>query len=261
MGVSFYPGYAVKAMSLIRSISFLMVVLLLTACASTPSEPQANIDAAKYSEAMDLVRSGYYDDALIRLRDIQKDTKSPKSRAQVELSIAYTLYKKGEYDLAFKDSERFVEKYPDNEGLAYATYLQGLIRSRQGEQHLSKIMEHMSPGDDYPEELRQAYSHFSEVVKKYPDSAYAKDAIHQSTRLRVQLAEFELYAARAELIKGNYREALRRARYVNEYFSDPAVRKKALEMIVKIYKEAGQEDQARLIQRELDELSISHPVP
>lgn len=238
-----------------------MAVLLLSACASTPSEPQANIDAAKYSEAMDLVKSGYYDDALVRLRDIQKSTKSPKSRAQVELSIAYTLYKKGEYNQAFKDSEQFVEKYPDNEGLPYALYLQGLIRSRQGEQHLSKIMEHMNPDGDYPEELRQAYSYFSEVVKKHPDSAYTKDAIHQSTRLRVQLAGFELYVARSELIQGNYREALSRARYVNEYFSDPVVRKKALEMMVKIYKKAGQEDQARLIQRELDELSIANPVP
>lgn len=248
-------------MSLIRSILFLMAVLLLSACASTPSEPQANIDAAKYSEAMDLVKSGYYDDALVRLRDIQKSTKSPKSRAQVELSIAYTLYKKGEYNQAFKDSEQFLEKYPDNEGLPYALYLQGLIRSRQGEQHLSKIMEHMNPDGDYPEELRQAYSYFSEVVKKHPDSAYTKDAIHQSTRLRVQLAGFELYVARSELIQGNYREALSRARYVNEYFSDPVVRKKALEMMVKIYKKAGQEDQARLIQRELDELSIANPVP
>jgi len=238
-----------------------MAVLLLSACASTPSEPQANIDAATYSEAMDLVKSGYYDDALVRLRDIQKSTKSPKSRAQVELSIAYTLYKKGEYNQAFKDSEQFLEKYPDNEGLPYALYLQGLIRSRQGEQHLSKIMEHMNPDGDYPEELRQAYSYFSEVVKKHPDSAYTKDAIHQSTRLRVQLAGFELYVARSELIQGNYREALSRARYVNEYFSDPVVRKKALEMMVKIYKKAGQEDQARLIQRELDELSIANPVP
>jgi len=238
-----------------------MAVLLLTACASTPSEPQANIDAAQYSEAMDLVRSGYYDDALIRLRKLQKETDSPKSRAQVELSIAYTLYKKGEYDQAFKDCERFVEKYPGNEGLPYARYLQGLILSRQGEQHLSKIMEHMNPGDDYPEELRQAYGYFSEVVKNYPESAYTKDAIHQSTRLRIQLAEFELYAARFELIQGDYREALSRARYVNEYFSDPAVRKKALEMMVKIYQEAGKEDKARLIQRELEELSNSNPMP
>jgi outer membrane protein assembly factor BamD len=248
-------------MLLIRSLLFLMAVLLLTACASTPSEPQANIEAAQYSEAMDLVRSGYYDDALIRLRDIQKSTQSPKSRAQVELSIAYTLYKKGDYEQAFKGCEDFVAQYPANEGLPYALYLQGLIRASQGELHLGKIMEHMDPGNEYPEALRQAYGYFSELEKKFPDSAYTKDAIHQSTQLRLQLAEFELYAARAELIQGDKREALRRARYVNEYFTDPEVRKKALKMMARIYQEAGQEDQARLIQRELDELSIAHPMP
>jgi outer membrane protein assembly factor BamD len=248
-------------MSLINKIIILLPVLFLSACASTPSGQESDKEAALYRQAMESVKSGYYDEALTRLQDLQKQVDTERASEQIELSIAYVLYKKGEYEQALDKCVDYVQRYPDRSGVAYAYYLQGLIKSSQGERHLDRIMENMSPGNDYPEELRQAYRLFSELVSKFPDSAYTKDAIHQTTRLRQQLADFELYAARYDLVQGNYPEALRRARYVDKYFSDPEVRRKAKQMMVETYKQAGYEEQARIIERQIEELSISNPMP
>ena len=246
-------------MSPITKIIILLLFLFLSACATTSSEPDSDKQAELYRQAMESVKSGYYDDALTQLQVLNKQAKTEKSREQIELSIAYVLYKKGEYEPALKQCADYVRDNSGHPGVAYAYYLQGLIKSSQGEQHLARIMENMSPGDDYPEELRQAHTYFSELVSLFPESAYTKDAIQQASRLRQQLAAFELYAARYDLVQGNYPEALRRARYVDNYFTDPAIRKKAKQLMVETYKQAGNEEQARIIERQIEELSISNP--
>jgi outer membrane protein assembly factor BamD len=265
--MAFYVGWkyfisgsnAAWAMSLINKIIILLLFLFLSACATTSSEPESAKQAELYRQAMESVKAGYYDDALSQLQDLRKQAETEKAREQVELSIAYVLYKKGDFEAALQQCADYVKRNSGHPGVAYAYYLQGLIKSSQGEQHLARIMENMAPGDDYPEELRQAYTFFSDLVSLFPESAYTKDATHQATRLRQQLAAFELHAARYDLVQGDYPEALRRARYVDNYFSDPAVRKQAKQLMVETYKQAGNEEQARIIERQIEELSISNP--
>ncbi|MEN8176445.1 MAG: outer membrane protein assembly factor BamD, partial [Pseudomonadota bacterium] len=89
-----------------------------------------------------------------------------------------------------------------------------------------------------------AYRDFGEVVNRYPDSVYAKDARRRMVFLRNNLADSELHAARYYLDRGAYVAAANRAKTVVErYQRTPAV-DDALEVMVEAYTELDMPDMA-----------------
>jgi outer membrane protein assembly factor BamD len=233
---------------------FLTLVLLLSACASTPSEQNAT-STATYATAMQAVREGEANKGIEALQTIIAQSEGPM-KAQAEIGLAYAYYTKGDYDLAFKQCNVFITDNPTYPQLVYVYYLRALVKTKQGEAHLKTLMAKMNPGNNYPEALREAYGYYSDLIQRYPESDYAKTAYKQIESIRKQLAKYELHLARYEMVEGNYQEAARHAEYVMEYFSDNLSRKYALTILIRAYEGMDMPQQAKNAKRQLKELTV-----
>ena len=243
-------------MSYIRLILILLPVLLFSACASTPQEQaeEEQKEASSYQQAMEHSRAGQYDLALEQLEQLRAEADSEETRTRVDISIAYVLYKKGDYAQANNACDEILKKKTKGTDVSYVHYLKGLIASKQGEEKLDVLMETMTTTATYPSELRDAYRIFTQLVQDYPESTYTDDAIRRTEELRNKLAQFELHVARAELVQGKYDDVIRHTRYINEYFSEPEIQKPALVLMQKAYEQSGRMEEAERVGRQINSL-------
>ena len=94
------------------------------------------------------------------------------------------------------------------------------------------------PSDRRPA-LTAAITAFSTVVKQYPKSDYAHDALRRLIYLRNRLAEYEVNVARYYMRRGAYVAAAQRAqRLIEQYDGAPAV-KDALDIMIECYRKLG----------------------
>ena len=81
-----------------------------------------------------------------------------------------------------------------------------------------------------------------ELVKRYPDSRYAKDATLRMTYLVNTLANHELHVARYYMKRTAYVAALNRAKYVLETYPDSPAIEEALVIMISAYDALGMDD-------------------
>jgi len=232
-----------------------LLALSLAGCSSTPISNQEMSD--EYGKAMSLVRVGQYDAAIKRFEVLKDSMDDPTHRGRAEMGHLYALYKKDDYDKVIEYSARIIKQYPVHSELVYAVYLRAMSYQQQGNQELLLVLDQMSPSGEYPVALRKAYAEFTILIKRFPDSNYARDAHSSLQSIRKQLARFELHAAQFYMVQGDYEEVLRRARYINEYYANLGVRKQALALMEKAYAAMEKSGKAKRIARELEELEAS----
>jgi outer membrane protein assembly factor BamD len=203
---------------------------------------------------MEEASKGNYETSLVKLEGIKSSADSDETRLRADISIAYVLYKKGDYDKAMIACDEILKGKNKGADVSYVHYLRGLIASSQGQEKLDTLMDSMSVDSRYPEELRDAYRIFTRLVQDYPESAYTDDAVRRTEELRDQLARFELHVARAELVQGQYDDVIRHTRYINEYFSDPEIQRAALVLMQKAYQQSGRPEDAERVGRQINSL-------
>ena len=92
---------------------------------------------------------------------------------------------------------------------------------------------------------------FAELVKRFPESRYAKDAGLRMLFLRNNLAQYEMHVADYYMRRGAYVAAANRAKQVIEnYQGTPAV-PQALVVLVQAYRKLGLDDLAADAERVL----------
>ena len=234
-----------------RHLFLLLGFLLLAACATTP-DPQ--VRQQEYTEAMQAVKNGRYDTAIERLESLRDSAEAEAERYKMETSLAYALYKKGEYDSALKLAEDIIRRYPPQPQQAYVHYLRGLIALKMGEAEQQRLLESEHAPDAYPRKLRTAYRYFTELIRQFPRSTYTEQAYKHLAYIRQLLAEYEVHQIQRLMMHKQYAEAIDRARYVADNFDDTPGYRQALELAAKAHEALGQKDEAALIRRRLEDL-------
>lgn len=235
------------------SVIFLVIFLFLAGCATTPENGVS--EKQQLTEAMQSVRDGYYDNAIQQFKALSESTDNPQQKVQAEIGLAYAYYKNNEFELALNTCNQIIEQHPTHERLDYVFYLRGLTKMKQGELHLQRLLAAKAPTTDYPDELRDAYGYFSELINFYPQSEYLDQAYQQIDTIRQRLAKYELHLAHNKLALGNYEEAAHHAEYVNKYYTDNTSRKYALTIMIKSYKALDQPQKVNSAERQLRELT------
>lgn len=157
---------------------------------------------------------------------------------QSQLNVAYCYFKKGDPDPALAAIERFEKLYPDHSAIAYALYLKGLVRFEQNIGFFSRWMPTDASQRD-PRTTLDAFNDFAELVRRFPDTEYARDAQLRMNYLRNNLARYEIHVARYYMDRGAYLAAVNRANYVLEnYQGTPAVQE-AMAVMVICYNKLG----------------------
>ena len=133
--------------------------------------------------------------------------------------------------------------------------MKGLSAYSEGEDFLARFL----PIDNTKRDTnfaKEAFSEFSQVVSRYPDSPYAADARARMIHLRDLLARHEINVANYYLRRGAYLAALNRGRYVIEGMQRTSSVPDGLAIVIQSYILLGMED---LAQDSIKTLALNYP--
>jgi outer membrane protein assembly factor BamD len=92
--------------------------------------------------------------------------------------------------------------------------------------------------------MRTAYDDFNQLVQRYPDSVYARDADQRMIYLRNNMAEYELHVADYYIRRKAYVAAANRGKYVIENYQRTPSVPPALVIMARAYRLLGADDLA-----------------
>lgn len=146
---------------------------------------------------------------------------------------AFASYEGGQYADARASARRYVELYPSDEDAAYAQYLVALT-----------YYDNISDVGRDQDTTRRALQEMSEVVQRYPQSDYARDATLKIDLTLDHLAGKEMTIGRYYLKRGHYTAAINRFRRVVTEYQTTSQAPEALHRLVEANLALGLEREA-----------------
>ena len=147
---------------------------------------------------------------------------------------AFTYYLQNKYDEAIATGQRFLALYPGNAQAPYIYYLMAMSQYER----ISDVQR-----DQRTTELAQLA--LSEIIRRYPDTPYAADAVLKLDLTRDNLAGKEMAVGRFYLNKGDYAAAAGRFRNVIENYATTSHTPEALHRITEAYLHLGVVNEAQ----------------
>jgi outer membrane protein assembly factor BamD len=217
-------------------------VLSLAGCAGHRSDRDDEDNANYVERPVEQI----YDDAFQKLQ-MKRYTEAAKGfelveqqhpysiwARRAELMAAFSYYEANKYDDADDALDRFISLHPGSEEAPYAYYLKAICYYEQ----ISDV------GRDQETTL-QALDALQEVVRRFPDTEYARDAQLKVDLTRDHLAGKEMYVGRYYLDHGQYVAAIGRFKNVIETYQTTSHVPEALERLTEAYYALGLDDEAQ----------------
>ena len=202
--------------------------LALGACSST-SDADINPTAeALYNKGFKELEKTSYSKAAFHFEKVELEHPYSKWATKSKLMSAYAYYNDQKYDDAILSLERFIRYHPGNKDIAYAYYMLGLC-------YYEQIV-----GIEKDQGITaQAKEAFNQVILRFPNSEYAKDAHLKMDLITDHLAGQEMEVGRFYLKQQNYLSALNRFSEVVNNYQTTAHIEEALYRQAEIYKILG----------------------
>lgn len=225
---------------------FILILVLIPLFFSCGGKRVYNYESAEamYEEALrELNKKGgfpwiltgtNYDKVFKLLKDIQLRYTYSSYAVLAELRTADAYFKKGEYEQAAIEYERFVKNHPGHSEIPYAIYRLAVSYYKQRRSY-----------DRDPTYTREALRWFEVFVERYPDSPLVTEARERIKRCRSELAKREIYIGKFYEKRGNHRAAINRFRVVVDRYGDTKSLEEALFLLGKAYYEENQFDLAK----------------
>lgn len=223
-------------MHLSKIILIIPVVCILAACSSKDEEvvqqPQESAEKL-YSDARNKIDSSNYKEAIKTFEEVERQHPYSPLATDAQIMSAYSSYQMGDYDAAVSTLERFVKLYPNNESTPYAYYLIALCYYEQ----ISDV------GRDQ-KITEQALTALREVLRRFPDTDYARDAKIKMELTLDHLAGKEMQVGRYYLRHDDMVAAINRFRFVVENYQTTSHVPEALHRLVESYLKLGITEEA-----------------
>jgi outer membrane protein assembly factor BamD len=222
-----------------RILPLLPALLLLGACSifhdSTPKEDPSTVPVeVLYNRGADALTARRYDTAVTEFDNVEQYYPFSPWAANAQLMEGYAQYRQGKYSDAIATLDRFIQLHPSHRDIAYAYYLRALCYYEQIED-----IQRDQKG------TQEALAALQEVVNRFPNSAYARDAKLKIDLARDHLAGKEMEIGRFYERQHLYAAALMRfQRVVADYQTTNHVAE-ALHRLVEIYLLLGLPDEAK----------------
>jgi len=214
-----------------RVILPLILLALLAACgdskdSSTPAPPDS--PEKLYNDARDKFEEGSLKDSVKAFAEVERQHPYSRWAVNAQIMSAYASYKADDYDSAVSTLERFVKLYPNDDSTPYAYYLIALCYYEQ----ISDVGRDQKMTELAMQALR-------DVVRRFPDSDYARDAKIKLDLTTDHLAGKEMQVGRYYLKQDDYLAAANRFRYVVENYQTTSHVPEALHRLVECYLKLG----------------------
>lgn len=220
-----------------RSLA-LIAILFLAGCAifGDPTE----IDETKgwsvqrlNSAAEERMRDKDYEKAIKYYETLKSRFPHGRYAMQAEMEIAYAYYKRGDAAAAIAAADRFIKLHPHHPNVDYIYYLKGLATFN--ERGIVEKLTAQQISDRDPKALRESFAAFKELVTRYPESKYTKDATLRMSYLVNTLSAHELHVARYYMKRQAYVAALNRCKFVIENYPETPSVEEALVIMISAY--------------------------
>ena len=210
------------------------LLFMITACASTSMTDNTNMSAEELSaRGQEQMKQTAWDKAANSFEKVEIEHPYSKWATKAKLMSAYAYYKNEKYDDAILSIDRFIRYHPGNKNIAYAYYMKGLC-------YYDQIVGAEKDQDN----TAKALDAFNQVIIRFPDSKYTKDAKAKLVLINDHLAGQEMEVGRYYLNQKNYLSALNRfSVVVNDYQTTPQI-EEALYRQVEIYTILGLKEEA-----------------
>ena len=191
---------------------------------------------ALYNQAHDSLENSDYSAAIRAYQRLIARFPSGPYNEQAQIDLTYAQYKDNQSDDAYSTINRFIKTYPANNHIDYAYYLRGLINFDRTSGTIERYMyrEKGQARRDQGYNL-QSFDDFSELTRRYPDSAYSADARQRMIYLRNSLAQFEIDVAEFYLRTKAYVASADRSQYVVEHYQQAPQTGDALAILTRSY--------------------------
>ncbi|WP_348944112.1 outer membrane protein assembly factor BamD [Chitinibacter sp. FCG-7] len=217
---------------------------LVVGCANTgtSNDETKNWSADKlFAEAKAQQASKDYKKSIEYFERLEARFPYGKYAQQAQLEIAYSNYKYDEPALALASLDRFMKQNPTHPSMDYAMYLRGLVTFNESQGFMSALSKQdMSERD--PKAAKESFAAFSELVARFPESKYSKDAQLRMGYLIGSLANYELHVGRYYYKRGAYLAAANRGKALIDNFSNTKQVEGALALMYHAYDKLGMSD-------------------
>jgi outer membrane protein assembly factor BamD len=224
-----------RCLPLLRWLGVTALICLLSACGGGKKEVYVEkpVDDL-YNKAMDELVEERYATAARTFQEVESQHPYSVWATKGQLMAAYALYEGGNYGEAIIAAERFIQLHPGNRDIAYAYYLKAI----------SYYVQIVDIGRDQ-KTTELALRSLEDVVRRFPDSKYARDAKLKLDFTRDHLAGKEMEIGRYYLKRGYYLAALNRFKRVIDSYQTTTHVPEALERLVECDLALGLTEEAR----------------
>jgi outer membrane protein assembly factor BamD len=225
------------AFSLFRFAIPLALLAVLSACAGDSKKdvlaPDEPVDTL-YTKGTDAMSGGDYKEAAKQFAEVERQHPYSQWATRAQIMEAYAYYENLQYDEAIKALDQFIELHPGNADVAYAYYLRALCNYER----ISDVRHDQTSA-------RESLKGWQEVINRFPDSDYAKDAVLKVALINDHLAGAEMEVGRYYLKRHLYIAAINRFKTVVDKYQTTSHVPEALERLVETYVALGLFDEAK----------------
>lgn len=217
-------------------IAPLLVVLALVVVGCTKKETpyiEQPVDDL-YNKAQDQLQKGNYADAASSFEEVDRQHPYSEWATRAQLMSAYAYYEANDYDSSIEAAQRYIDLHPGAPDVDYAYYLVGV-----------DYYERISDVRRDQEMTQKARDAFNEVIRRFPDSDYARDAKLKVDLTEDHLAGKEMAIGRYYQDRGEFVAAINRFRAVIEGYQTTTQVPEALMRLVECYLALGVRNEAQ----------------
>ena len=224
-----------RANALILSLA--ASLLFLAGCSGDKADKDVYIERpvdVLYNEAMDQMNDGELDKAAKSFDEVDRQHPYSIWATKAQLMTAYVKYQRNKMDEAIASLDRFIQLHPGHRDVAYAYYLKALCYYEQ----IADVARDQKMTD-------RALKSLQELIDRFPNSRYARDAKLKLDLARDHLAGKEMSVGRYYEKQSQYLAAINRFRTVINDFQTTTHVPEALHRLVECYVALGLTEEAK----------------
>jgi len=201
-----------------------------------PKPEEVTIPAAEvlYNRGVDAINARRYGTAAQQFDLVERNYPYSSWAVNAQIMQGYAEYLQSRYTQSIATLDRFIQLYPAHRDIAYAYYLRALAHYEQ----IADVQRDQRA-------TQQAMGALQEVVNRFPESAYGRDAKLKIDLARDHLAGKEMEIGRWYLGQKLYTAAINRFQRVVDEYQTTNHTAEALHRLTESYLRLGLTEQAR----------------
>jgi outer membrane protein assembly factor BamD len=230
------PSLSIRFTHNFLRIGCIALLLAVAACGakqedkSVPDQPAETL----FNKGMSQLEQGNSQEALNMFDEVDRQHPYSVWANKAQLMSAFALYSANKYESAITQLDRFIQLHPGSRDAPYAYYLKALCYYER----ITDVTRDQGITED-------ALKNLQDVIRRFPDSQYARDAQLKIDLTQDHLAGKEMDIGRFYMKRNQWLAAINRFRRVVEIYQTTAQVPEALERLTECYLAIGLTEEAQ----------------